>query len=151
MNIIVPVELRDELSMFLGQIRRGEKVDHHETVRVAKDGRRIDVSVSISPLRSPTGEITGAAKIARDITVQKRNQRALARRSEELQRSNAELEQFANVASHDLQEPLRGMAIYTELLLERFRRLAGRRSRKIHAFLIDDAKRMQVVVKDLLV
>lgn len=149
-DIIIPTELRDEFLTFLAQIRRGEKIEHHETVRVAKDGRRIDVSVSISPIRSPTGEITGAAKIARDITVQKRNQKALAWRSEELQRSNAELEQFANVASHDLQEPLRGVAIFTELLQEHFGNSLDEEAAKYMHYLIDGTKRMQLVVKDLL-
>ncbi len=150
MDIIVPTELHDELRVFLGRLRAGEKIDHHETVRVAKDGRRIEVSVSISPLRSPSGAIIGAAKIARDITLQKQNQRSLARRSEELQRSNAELEQFAHVASHDLQEPLRGMSIYTELLLEHFGPSLAEVPAQYMRFIVDGAKRMQLVVKDLL-
>ena len=149
-DIIVPDELRKEVRALLDRIRRGEKVDHHETVRISKDGRKIDVSLSISPLKSPTGEIIGAAKVARDITQQKRDQRNLAERSEELKRSNADLEQFAYVASHDLQEPLRMVASYTQLLAEHYRGSLDEKAEKYIRYTIDGAKRMQELVKDLL-
>ena len=57
--------LRKEVHGILAQIRDGKKVDHHETVRISKDGRRIDVSLSISPVKSSKGTIIGAAKVAR--------------------------------------------------------------------------------------
>lgn len=149
-DIIVPNELRDEVRVILDRIRKGEKVDHHETVRVSKDGRRIDVSLSISPLKSPNGTIIGAAKVARDITAQKRNQQMLAERSAELQRSNADLEQFAYVASHDLQEPLRMVANSTELLSEHYKDALDEKSAKYMRYAIDGARRMQQLIKDLL-
>lgn len=77
-NIIVPPELQDEEKNILARIARGEHIDHFETVRLAKDGRRIDISLTISPLHDKTGKIIGASKVARDITEKKR--------SEELQR-----------------------------------------------------------------
>jgi PAS domain S-box-containing protein len=149
-DIIVPEESRKELRSFLDRTSRGEKVDHHETVRVNKDGRRIDVSLSISPLKSSTGEIIGAAKITRDISAQKKIQRALAKHGEELQRSNADLEQFAYVASHDLQEPLRMVATYTELLAEHFKDSLDEKAEKYIHYALDGARRMQQLVKDLL-
>jgi PAS domain S-box-containing protein len=149
-DIIVPAEFRSEVRMFLGKVRNGEKIDHHETVRVAKDGHRIDVSLSISPLKSSDGKIIGAAKIARDITAEKRNQRALAERSRELVRSNAELEQFAYVASHDLQEPLRMIATYTGLLAESLEGSLDEKTEKYIHYVLDGAKRMQYLIKDLL-
>src|ERR1700744_309144 len=69
---IVPPERGDEEPKILARLARGERVDHFETVRVRKDGAPIDVSVTISPVRSPTGEIIGASKVARDITAYKR-------------------------------------------------------------------------------
>lgn len=69
---IIPPELHEEENRILGQLRRGEHVDHFETVRVAKDGRRIDISLSVSPLRDRMGRIVGAAKVARDISDRKR-------------------------------------------------------------------------------
>jgi PAS domain S-box-containing protein len=68
---IIPPELHDEEGRILAQLRRGEHIDHYETVRVAKDGRRIDVSLCVSPLRDKTGRVIGASKIARDITERK--------------------------------------------------------------------------------
>jgi PAS domain S-box-containing protein len=76
-DIIVPSELRSEARATLDRIRGGQRVDHHETVRTHKDGRRIDVSLGVSPIRSPSGTIIGAAKVARDITARKKAQEAL--------------------------------------------------------------------------
>jgi PAS domain S-box-containing protein len=74
---IVPDDLCIEVCDILARIRRGEKVEHHETVRTSKDGRRVDVSLSISPIKSPSGAIIGAAKVARDITEKKKAQEKL--------------------------------------------------------------------------
>lgn len=71
MLLLFPPEKQEEESFILDKIRAGEKVDHYETVRICKDGRRIDVSVTISPIRDSDGTIVGASKIARDITAQK--------------------------------------------------------------------------------
>jgi PAS domain S-box-containing protein len=68
---IIPPELHDEEKNILAQLRRGEHIDHYETVRVAKDGRRLDVSLCVSPLRDKSGYVIGASKIARDITERK--------------------------------------------------------------------------------
>jgi PAS domain S-box-containing protein len=68
---IIPSELHAEEDRILAQLRRGERIDHYETVRVAKDGRRIDVSLCVSPLRDKSGRVVGASKIARDITERK--------------------------------------------------------------------------------
>jgi PAS domain S-box-containing protein len=68
---IIPPELHAEEDRILAQLRRGQHIDHYETVRVAKDGRRIDVSLCVSPLRDKTGKVIGASKIARDITERK--------------------------------------------------------------------------------
>ena len=65
---IVPPELRSEEEGILARLRRGEHVDHFETVRVGKDGRRIDVSVTVSPMRDKYGKLIGASKVGRDIT-----------------------------------------------------------------------------------
>ncbi|HEY2346636.1 MAG TPA: PAS domain S-box protein [Xanthomonadaceae bacterium] len=65
---IIPLELGDEERMILGKIRSGERIEHYETERVAKDGRRIPVSLSVSPIRNEQGQVVGASKIARDIS-----------------------------------------------------------------------------------
>lgn len=72
---IIPTELRQEEDHILGKLRRGEHIRHFDSVRVRKDGRRIDVSLTISPIRDPAGNIVGASKIARDVTERKAGER----------------------------------------------------------------------------
>ena len=76
-SILVPPDHFDEVPGFLERIRRGESIEHYETVRLRKDGSRIDVSLTISPIKDTAGTITGASTIARDITERKRSEEAL--------------------------------------------------------------------------
>src|SRR5262249_57698083 len=69
---IIPPELHGEEREILARLRRGERIEHYETVRVAKDGRRVDVSLTVSPLRDRSGKVVGASKVGRDITDRKR-------------------------------------------------------------------------------
>jgi PAS domain S-box-containing protein len=85
-NIIVPPDRRDEVGNIVERISRGEPIEHHETSRVRKDGSTVDVSLSISPIRSASGKIVGISKAARDTTENKRTQRALSQEIEERQR-----------------------------------------------------------------
>jgi len=71
-RLLIPPERQAEEDEILARVRRGERIDHFETVRVRKDGRRIDVSLTVSPVRDADGRLIGASKIARDITDQKR-------------------------------------------------------------------------------
>ena len=71
-TILIPDERHDEEPTILTRIRRGERIDHYETVRRRKDGSRIDISLTVSPVRDPEGEIIGASKIARDIAERRR-------------------------------------------------------------------------------
>ena len=85
-RLIVPLGRRDEMYDFIERIARGETIENCETRRLHKDGRELDVIVSMSPLRSASGAIIGASKIARDITESKRTQKALSQEIEERQR-----------------------------------------------------------------
>lgn len=76
-TLIIPPELHDEEHAILERLRRGERIAHYETVRVAKNGRRLDISLTISPIRDREGRIIAASKIARDITSHKQAIRAL--------------------------------------------------------------------------
>jgi PAS domain S-box-containing protein len=84
MLMLFPPELAGEEAEILARTSRGESVDHFETVRVAKGGRRIDVSVTLSPIRNSHGEVIGASKIARDITERKQREVALRETRERL-------------------------------------------------------------------
>ena len=81
-RILIPPERQKEEDEILERLSRGERVDHFETVRVAKDGRRLDVSLTVSPVRDASGAIVGVSKTARDITEQKRVAAELAAQQE---------------------------------------------------------------------
>jgi PAS domain S-box-containing protein len=71
---LIPPERQDEEDEFLERIRRGDRIDHYETIRLCKDGDRLDISLTMSPMRDASGNVVGASKIARDITERKRNE-----------------------------------------------------------------------------
>lgn len=98
---IVPAELQEEEERILATIARGEGLRHFETARLAKDGRRIDVSLTISPIRDETGAIVGASKIARDIT-QRKQEEQLLRTTERL----ASVGRLAATVAHEINNPL---------------------------------------------
>src|SRR5579871_3550912 len=77
-TILIPSDRLDEEPQILSRLRRGERVDHFETVRRRKDGALLDISLTISPVKDATGKIIGASKIARDISERKQAERALA-------------------------------------------------------------------------
>ena len=120
MTLIIPTERRAEENDILQRIRRGERVEHFETVRVAKNGQRLDVSLTISPLRDQHGRVIGASNVGRDISARKRAakeaqaaQKLLTESRDELQRVNAELseadrrkDEFLAVLAHELRNPL---------------------------------------------
>ena len=76
-TMLIPPELHDEENTILARLRRGERIEHFETVRVTKSGKRLDVSLTISPIRDSRGNVIGASKIARDISDRKRIEDAL--------------------------------------------------------------------------
>lgn len=269
-TLLIPADRQEEEPSILARLRRGERVDHFETKRRRKDGTLLDISLTISPVKDPSGRIIGASKIARDITHTKRLERILVasearfrqladampqivwtarddgsvdyynsrwyeftgfertagteaswealmhpddlehwreawnhsvssgepysieyrlfdrrqgrwrwfvaravsvRESEEgplkwfgsctdideqkhvqddLRRANYDLEQFAFTASHDLQEPLRSIKIYSELLSRRHGNLINPEAKEFLNFLQDGATRMEHLVRDLL-
>ena len=147
---LLPKDRHDEEHMILERLRRGERVDHFETVRRTKDGRAVDVSVTISPIRDEHGSIIGASKIARDITQQKHMERELARRAAELQRVHDELQQFSHIVAHDLNEPLRTMSNFATLLARCYQGQLDATADEYISFVTEAAQRMQQMLTDLL-
>jgi PAS domain S-box-containing protein len=114
---LLPPDRQDEESMILGQIQKGHGVAHFETVRRKSDGSMVEVSLTISPIRDRLGSVIGASKIMRDITQRKRTEEELRRSNIELEKINAELDEFVYTASHDLRAPLTGVASVAQWIL----------------------------------
>lgn len=121
-----------------------------ELIHTRKNGEVLVVESRHALQRDAEGWPSGILEINRDVTARKRAERALEERARELARSNADLEQFANVASHDLQEPLRMVGSYTQLLAKRYSGQLDERADRWIAYAVDGANRMQTLINDLL-
>lgn len=141
--MIIPPDRRNEEIEILDKLKRGERINHFQTVRVAKDGREIQLSITISPIHDESGKIIGASKVARDITEQKRMEARL-------KQTNRELEDIAHIASHDLKEPLRGLIMKASFLLEDYGDKLDEDGREELKSLVDLAHRSYHLINDLL-
>jgi PAS domain S-box-containing protein len=105
-TLLIPPDRLHEETMILSRLARGERIEHYETIRKAKDGRLIDISLTISPIRDAGGNIVGASKIARDITEQKRAEEALREAMEALKEADRRKDEFLALLAHELRNPL---------------------------------------------
>jgi PAS domain S-box-containing protein len=139
----------DEIPVILQRISRGERIQHYETKRKTKQGKILNVSLTVSPIRDASGVIVGASKVGRDITERRRQEQALREANEALTQSNADLQHFAYSASHDLQEPLRMVSTYSEMLKKKFGDKLGPSGEEYIGYAIQGALRMEQLLKDL--
>jgi light-regulated signal transduction histidine kinase (bacteriophytochrome) len=141
----------------LQRIRSGERIDRHETVRRTKSGALLNVSEVVSPMQDPLGRIGGASTVSRDITEQARAAQRLAGLNADLRRSNEtlamtneDLERFAFIASHDLQEPLRMITAYSQLLIKSHRGEFDEEAGEFVGTIVEGTRRMRELLADLL-
>ena len=147
---LIPAERQAEEDEILARLRRGETLQHVETVRRTKDGRLVEVSITTSPMRDAQGVIIGAAKIARDITDRKRAADALAQHARDLAHAHADLRQVAYVSAHDLQEPVRQLGIYSQYLAKRYGDDLDADTQQAIAYIVEGTARMQAQFTDLM-
>lgn len=122
-TLIIPEEYREEERGVLARLRRGDRIDHFETVRQRKDGQLLDVSITVSPIRDGRGTIVGASKVARDISAQRileqarqallEREQAARTEAEDLNRSK---DQFLATLSHELRTPLNAIYGWARML-----------------------------------
>jgi PAS domain S-box-containing protein len=127
---LIPLDRQEEEAELDQSLRRGERIEHFETVRLRKDGRSVAVSITISPIRDSSGKIIGASKIIRDISERKQIEEALQRKEAEFRdlletlpvaRSEALAEnwskdEFLSLISHELRSPINSILVYSQLL-----------------------------------
>ena len=108
---IVPPDLHEEERQILARLARGERLQHYETVRIARDGRRVDISLTVSPLIGRSGKVVGASKIARDVTATKRAEAELQQAQIELARVArlTTLGELTAAIAHEVNQPLTGL------------------------------------------
>jgi PAS domain S-box-containing protein len=154
-TLIIPPERWGEEDEVLARIGRGERVDHFETVRRAKDGSLLHISLTVSPVRDADGKVVGASKVARDITDRKRleTEREKLLASEKLARAQAEeanrlKDEFLAVVSHELRSPLNAITGWASLL--RTGRLTGDQAQRAVETIQRNAQLQNQMIADLL-
>ena len=167
-SILFPSERMAEESMIMARIKRGEHIEHYETVRLRKDGSMVSVSLSVSPIKDNEGRIIGISKIARDTSQRKLAEQALHRAQQELEEhakvlekkvaertarleeTNKSLESLSYSIAHDLRAPLRSIRGLTEILLEDYAANFDETGRDYGRRIVESAARMDALINDLL-
>ena len=154
-KLIIPPDRWPEEDDVLARIRRGERVEHFETIRRAKNGRLLNVSLTVSPVRDANGRVVGASKVARDITDRIEAERELERllASEKEAREQAELanrlkDEFLAVVSHELRSPLNAITGWASLM--RTGRLDAGQSARAVETILRNAQAQNQLIGDLL-
>ncbi|MEY2562222.1 MAG: hypothetical protein QOH88_415 [Verrucomicrobiota bacterium] len=161
MLMLFPSECVGEEAEILARIARGENIEHFEAVRVGKNGKRIDVSVTVSRVVDRDHKTIGLSKIARDITARKRAEREVHRlnaeleqrvieRTAQLQAANKELESFSYSVSHDLRAPLRAIDGFSQAVQQDYAALLPEEGQRYLKTIREGAQRMGVLIDDLL-
>ena len=142
-SVLSPPDRRAEIEEILALIRRGQSIEHMETVRLRKDGTQVEVSLAVSPIRNASGGITGASTIARDITQRNRAAEAL-RKSEKL----AATGRLAGTMAHEINNPLDAVT-HLLYLIERHSSLDGE-AREYARIAMDEVNRIGHIAKQAL-
>ena len=159
-KLIPPGRLSEE-SIIIEKIKEGKSLQHYETERVKKDGSIVDISLTVSPIKDSRGVVIGASKIARDITVRKKNENEIirlneeleervAQRTAELEELNRELESFSYSVSHDLRSPLRAINGYSYRVQKSLEGKLSEEERVNFDNIISNTGRMGQLIDDLL-
>jgi PAS domain S-box-containing protein len=150
MDRTVPADRDGEARQLLARVVAGEAIRAFETERVCKDGRMIDVSITISPIRDDAGRVHEVSMIARDITARKQAERALEQAYEELERANDLKSRFVAIASHELRTPLTSISGFATTLVRRWDQLLDADKRSFLETIERQSDRLRKIVDDVL-
>jgi two-component system, sensor histidine kinase and response regulator len=117
-SVLFPPEHADDFDRYIDSIKRGERIEHFETVRLTRDGQRLDVSLTLSPIHNSVGKLAAISSIARDIQEQKRIERELQHAKLMAEDANRSKSEFLANMSHEIRTPMHGVIGMTELLLD---------------------------------
>ncbi len=166
--MIIPIDRQYEEPQIIERMRKGETMDHYETIRRRRDGTLVDISLTVSPIRDERGNIIGVSKIARNITDRKRTEAALVKAQEELQQHAAtlektveqrtaklretigELESYSYSISHDMRGPLRAMQAYAQVLLSDYGTALDAPARRYLDRIMASSHRLDKLIQDVL-
>ena len=166
--ILIPEDLENEEPNILARLRKGERIDHYETIRRRKDGKFLNISLTVSPVKDAAGVIVGASKIARDITHRKQMElellstkdqltrandeleRRVVERTAMLQRALAQMEEFSYSVSHDLRAPVRAMTGYAQSVLEDYGGQLSKEVGELLSRIVSSGSRMERLIHDVL-
>src|SRR5262249_44517283 len=147
-RIIVPADRQSEEDTVLALIRRGDKVDHYETIRRKKDGTLFPVSLTVSPIRAEDGTVVGASTIARDVTDRKGAEAERARLLAELQNAARLKDEFLATLSHELRTPLNAILGYARMMRSGI--LAAEKQARAVDIIERNASSLTQIVEDVL-
>ena len=148
-NLMSPSEWK-KFSKLEEEVKKGKSVGPYEAKRLKNDSTEVYISVTLFPIKDYEGKTAGIAIIARDISKRKKMEEQLKDTITKLERSNDELHQFAYITSHDLQEPLRAIASFTQLLEKRYKNRLDSDADEYIDFIVDAAVRMKEMIQGLL-
>ena len=146
-SLIIPPERLQEETYIIGEVSTGNKVDHFQTVRRAKNGGLVPLSITVSPIVDDKGKIIGASKIARDISEHLNAQEEKAKLFEQVKALNHKKDEFIGLASHELKTPLTSVSGYLQLLNTM---ITDEKGKRFIAKTIVQVKKLNTLVSDLL-
>lgn len=150
-SILAPKHLKKETYELINYIKQGKKIRHYETLSLRKDNKLINLSINLSPIFDTSKKLISISIVARDINECKKPKEKYKSIVTDLKRSNKELEQFAYVSSHDLQEPLRMVTLYSQLLERRYKDKLDDDANDFIEYIVEGAQRMKLLIDDLLI